>query len=109
MKLMNLGEITLAHASPMLPSVTCVPTNDLLTGPFSGPLNSLTGALGGLMQLLVILVIVLAVVLIIATALFRNSSARYMQAIALVVGAFVGLPLLISIVVVIRGMFNNMC
>ena len=106
-----LTALTTANASAatfMMPAKECYPVNNLLSGPFAGPLTSLTGAVGGLLQTLGLLIIVFLALMAIVTVLTRKSEG-FIRSIFLVVGILLGLPLVLAIYTVVQGVFRNLC
>lgn len=91
-----------------LPAAQCIPSNDLLSGPLGGVIDKLSGAFGGLVMPLAIMMVLLLAVIFLVTVLTKSAS-RFLKAGGVVVGAVLGLPLLILIVASLFALFNNAC
>lgn len=78
-------------------AATCIPMNDLLSGPLGTPVNLVIGALGGLIPTLILIVLVVLLVIgLVKTLASKDSSAHY-KTILLVIG----LPLVVILAVIV--------
>ena len=98
----------MAVPSVILPMAQCIPSNNLLYGPLDGIITQLAGGFGGLFVPLVIMVLLLAGVLFVATILTKKASA-FLKAMGAVIGAGLGLPLVILIFAAVYTLLNNAC
>jgi hypothetical protein len=92
----------------LMPAATCVPTNNLLSGPLGTVLDKMSGGVGGLLLPIGGMILLVAAIAFIATVL-SNKASKFLAAIVRVVAVILGVPLVILIVSAIYVMLNNAC